>query len=80
VEAVVVVFQRCKVQLIEPELPKDIVSSTWLYNIVLGYNNKSLRETGQGFDEDQPLYYVGNKDQGLMSSKLLNKIYCHKDA
>jgi hypothetical protein len=72
VESVIEVYKTCGVTLIAPTMISDILGRVAFAFFSLG-NDIVYRLTGKGFKTDVPVYFVGNKQQGLLSS---GKLVC----
>ena len=77
-ESVVVIYDRVGVKLIEPSKIKDVVSLPVYVILKIGSAIFSLfSEASLPFNKG--LYFVGNEDQGMISSKETFEIYTHKE-
>jgi hypothetical protein len=72
-ESVVAMYVKAGVRLILPQKIKEVVPK-WAY-VLLSIGNFFVKNlSSAGLPLDKSLYYVGNENQGLMSSELTNLI------
>jgi hypothetical protein len=77
VESVVWVYKSVGLQLMEPQLIKQVVP-WWIYPIFVTVNWFMKTFTSASMNMSTPMYYVGNETHGLMSSPLTKLIYDHQ--
>ena len=78
VEAVAEVYLRCGIKLCEPKTVREVLSPL-AFRFFVPINQRMIEEEGQGMPLDEPLWFVGNEEHGLMSSEHLYKFYRHKE-
>lgn len=73
-ESVAFVFQQAGVPIAPPRLLRDI-TRRWSYWLIRGLNYLVWRLTGKTLPMDCPAYFVGNKENGIMSTPGITRIY-----
>lgn len=74
VECVAEIYLHCGIKLCNPKTIKEILSPVQ-YAFFAPVNRHMRQNLGQGIPEDTPLWFVGNEEQGLMSSTYLFEFY-----
>ncbi len=76
-ESVAYVYEDAGIPLAPPKLIKAFVKP-WGYAIFWPINWVLQKLTGTGLSTSKPLHFVGNSNQGLMSTPGLSVVYTHE--
>jgi hypothetical protein len=76
-EAVVKIYEKAGIKLCEPSYIRDILHG-WRYNLFAAINWLSGLAFNVSMPLNEPLYFVGNEQKGLMSSQFTELILHYK--